>query len=356
MLASLLPGLRDLRAPLAAGYLWLAAGWLYFAPRLPASVNDAHGMLKDIYRVVDASSPVAVGVGLTFVAYMVGMLSTGLLTAPVRGMVYSILTVIRAVVLLLPGLLLLLIGRVADRLFSFTEEDHYVTDRLSLWPDRIGRKFSRAPITRAEKLVTRKISDKVLNNPDYRKWILDHLEEWNLREFVRQARKRRIYTRYELVMDDAILDKDKRLIKIREILSEDLAPGADEYAEALVRSVADVNRHARDLLDELKLVPERIVGDKPATYERWDRLSAEGEFRQGVVPPLIAIIAVLMVRGVLDWLSGLLAAVLPLAILYQGIGKEYAAQAQLMQTIEADVIQIDLLERLTAHNLYWWNP
>jgi hypothetical protein len=356
MLASLLPGLRDLRAPLAAGYLWLAAGWLYFAPRLPASVNDAHGVLKDIYRVVDVSSPIAVGVGLTFVAYMVGMLSTGLLTAPVRGMVYLILTVVRTVVLLLPGLLLLLIGRVADRFFSFTEEDYYVTDRVSLWPDRIGRKFSRAPITRAEKLVIRKISDKVLNDSTYRKWILGHLEEWNLREFVRQARKRQIYTRYELVMEDATLEKDKRLIKIREILSEDLAPGADEYAEALVSSVADVNRHARDLLDELKLVPERIVGDKPATYERWDRLSAEGEFRQGIVPPLIAIIAVLMVRGVLNWPSGLLAAVLPLAILYQGIGKEYAAQAQLMQTIEADVIQIDLLERLTAHNLYWWNP
>ena len=356
MLASLLPGLRDLRAPLAAGYLWLAAGWLYFAPRLPASVNDAHGVLKDIYRVVDVSSPVAVGVGLTFVAYMVGMLSTGLLTAPVRGMVSSILAVVRVVALFIVALLPFFIGWVADRLFSSPEEDYNVIDKLGVWADRVGRKFSRAPITRAEKLVTRRISDKVLRDPDYRKWILGHLEDWNLHEFVRQTRKRRIYTRYELVMDDPTLEKEKRLIKIREILSEDLGPGADEYAEALVRSVVEVHRHASDLLDELTLVPERIVGDKPATYERWDRLSAEGDFRQGIVPPLIAIIAVLMVRGVLNWPSGLLAAVLPLAILYQGIGKEYAAQAQLMQTIEADVIQIDLLERLTAHNLYWWNP
>ena len=57
MLASLLPGLRDLRAPLAAGYVWLAAGWLYFAPQLPASVNEADGVLKDIYRVADAGNP-----------------------------------------------------------------------------------------------------------------------------------------------------------------------------------------------------------------------------------------------------------------------------------------------------------
>jgi hypothetical protein len=75
MLLNLLPGLRDLRAPLAAGYLWLAAGWLYFAPELPASVNEAWGVLKDIYRVIQASSPVAVAAGLTFVAYVIGILS-----------------------------------------------------------------------------------------------------------------------------------------------------------------------------------------------------------------------------------------------------------------------------------------
>jgi hypothetical protein len=72
MLLNLLPGLRDLRAPLAAGYLWLTAGWLYFAPRLPNSVNDAQGVLKDVYRIVNASSPVAVATALTFVAYILG--------------------------------------------------------------------------------------------------------------------------------------------------------------------------------------------------------------------------------------------------------------------------------------------
>jgi hypothetical protein len=72
MLTNLLPGLRDLRAPLSAGYLWLAAGWLYFAPQLPASVENAQGVLKDIYRVVDASEFIAVLTGLSFVAYILG--------------------------------------------------------------------------------------------------------------------------------------------------------------------------------------------------------------------------------------------------------------------------------------------
>jgi hypothetical protein len=35
LLASLLPGLRDLRVPLAAGLMWLVVLWLSFYPDLP---------------------------------------------------------------------------------------------------------------------------------------------------------------------------------------------------------------------------------------------------------------------------------------------------------------------------------
>jgi hypothetical protein len=62
----------------------LAAGWLYLAPQLPASVNEAQGILEDIYRVVNASGPITVAAGLAFVAYLLGILSTGLLIRPIR--------------------------------------------------------------------------------------------------------------------------------------------------------------------------------------------------------------------------------------------------------------------------------
>jgi hypothetical protein len=35
MLTSILPGIRDLRAPLTAGYLWLLAAWIAFGDHLP---------------------------------------------------------------------------------------------------------------------------------------------------------------------------------------------------------------------------------------------------------------------------------------------------------------------------------
>lgn len=73
MLASLLPGVREIRAPLAAGYLWLFALWLALEP-FP-SAEEATGLEAAVIDLADAATPVAVGVVLSFVAYLVGSLS-----------------------------------------------------------------------------------------------------------------------------------------------------------------------------------------------------------------------------------------------------------------------------------------
>jgi hypothetical protein len=171
-------------------------------------------------------------------------------------------------------------------------------------------------------------------------------------------RARQGYT-YEWVKDKS-LDADEKRLRLTKALSEDLGEGDLASAEVLVRVVVDIDRHAVDLLNELNLVPERIIGDNPATYERWDRLSAEAEFRQAIVPPLFALMAVLVVRGTLSLWFGLLLAALPLIMLTQGIDKEHAAKAQLLQTLEADIVQVVPLQRLTTTDLHrhpadYWN-
>jgi hypothetical protein len=161
MLASLLPGLRDLRAPLAADYLWLAAGWLYFAPQLPASVNDADGVLKDIYRVAgvaDASNPVAIAAGLTFIAYLLGILLTGLLT-PLVSVIWTLLTlpiVLRAIAVDSID------GRIKERqqgihLAEFADDDLWasLTSRRR-WTTRADRKFD---------LLVERASTAILTDP-----------------------------------------------------------------------------------------------------------------------------------------------------------------------------------------------
>jgi hypothetical protein len=73
MLASLLPGVREIRAPLAAGYLWLFALWLALEP-FPTA-KEATGLEAAVIDLADAATPVAVAVVLSFVAYLVGSLS-----------------------------------------------------------------------------------------------------------------------------------------------------------------------------------------------------------------------------------------------------------------------------------------
>jgi hypothetical protein len=345
MLASLLPGLRDLRAPLAAGYLWLAAGWLYFAPQLPVSVNDADGVLKDIYRVAGASNPVAIAAGLTFIAYLLGILSTG----PLNRIVPIIWTLL-ILPIALTGIAIDSIGRRIKKrrqgghLTEFADDDLWASlTRRRLWTSTADRKLD---------LLTERASTAILTDPNHSDTFLEKLEERSIRRLVRRMDGFGVY-RYQILMDNPREDEEGKLVKLREMLAEDLHEGSKAAAVALFAAEVDVYGHLNEIDKELELVPERIVSEKPATYERWDRLVAEAEFRTAIVPPLFAIVAVLAGRGVLGWPLWLLAAIVPSVIYYQGVLKENAAEAQLIQTVEANVVQLTALERLSTADLHW---
>jgi hypothetical protein len=170
MLTNLLPGLRDLRAPLSAGYLWLAAGWLYFAPQLPSSVNDAQGVLKDIYRVIQASSPVTVAAGLTFAAYIIGIFFTGLLTGPIRQAVRWL-----PVFLFLP--LMSLLWNLSERWPMIDEKLEDLADSVERWRRLLFMLLSipLSPSKRIHTLVVDRISNKLVTDHEFRKVFLDQL-------------------------------------------------------------------------------------------------------------------------------------------------------------------------------------
>ncbi len=75
VLASVLPGLRQLRAPLAAGYLWLFAAGLALAELIPRPAAVQTGILRDIYDAAAVAGQSAIAVAATFTAYLVGVLS-----------------------------------------------------------------------------------------------------------------------------------------------------------------------------------------------------------------------------------------------------------------------------------------
>jgi hypothetical protein len=75
MLASLLPGLRDLRAPLAVGYLWFLFAWLIVGDRL-LDWAQSIPMAGDLQQLAGYAGKAST-LGLTaFAAYLVGSVLT----------------------------------------------------------------------------------------------------------------------------------------------------------------------------------------------------------------------------------------------------------------------------------------
>ena len=71
MLAGILPGLRDVRAPLAAGYLWLCFGWLIVSD----DVATAEGVVGRVVELGGVVTDAALAVAASFAAYLIGSLS-----------------------------------------------------------------------------------------------------------------------------------------------------------------------------------------------------------------------------------------------------------------------------------------
>jgi hypothetical protein len=71
MLANLLPGLRDVRAPLSAGCIWLLTLWLVLEDRVPTR-QQARGVWASLYRLGTVIGPTGVLAAGAFLAYLIG--------------------------------------------------------------------------------------------------------------------------------------------------------------------------------------------------------------------------------------------------------------------------------------------
>ncbi|MEV0538111.1 hypothetical protein [Kitasatospora sp. NPDC050463] len=71
MLMNLLPGLRELRTPLAVGYVWLVTIWLCAADHLP-SRDSATGVFASLYKGIGRLDQAALIAVASFCAYIIG--------------------------------------------------------------------------------------------------------------------------------------------------------------------------------------------------------------------------------------------------------------------------------------------
>jgi hypothetical protein len=79
VLANILPGIREIRAPLVAGYLWLATGWILIGG--PTSAASASGLGRALSALARVGGRGGVLAALSLGAYLVGVLSVAVTNA-----------------------------------------------------------------------------------------------------------------------------------------------------------------------------------------------------------------------------------------------------------------------------------
>jgi hypothetical protein len=88
VLASLLPGLRDVRTPLTVGYLWLVIGWVAVGDvRWLTDRPAEEGIVSQLFDIQTVIGRGAALAALSFLAYLLG----ALLTIPLEGRIGRVL-------------------------------------------------------------------------------------------------------------------------------------------------------------------------------------------------------------------------------------------------------------------------
>jgi hypothetical protein len=302
MLTSLLPGIRDLRAPLGAGYLWLVALGFILEPHVPDRA-DATGFMESIYRLADSLSVVGLGVAASFAAYLIGSLSMAMGTTPLQKLTPTSLVPEQAGTWnSLPSASLQALMHAArdarERLEALLAlSDTNLGAELQRWVEP-SQRFRR--VTAVDRLI-------------------------GLIRFRPRARSR------------------SRSRRVARLSHDSPAPPPPEAEQERILF--------RALVDDLDVVTTtRLLGRDPDLYSAIDRNRAEAEFRLAIIPPLLATGFVIGWR--LGALSGSLVAIGAVAfavgLLWDAIRHQRDANALLVDALSDGRVTSPTVDRLEA--------
>lgn len=287
--AGLLPGLRDIRAPLASGAIVLFAVAPAIEPRFPPQ-QDASGIPASLIALAEEVGPAGKAAAAAFSAYLLGSIIQGLpraVGAFARGASD-------------------LAGELEIRDTTHAElaayVQHIVDEKIS-HPEL--RKLFAGPPDEAE-------FDRLLSNTE--------LLGASWAQYAREYRGD----------DDEIFGRSE--------WDRGLAP----YAVHLVADRA---------IGELPLVKRRLIGKEPELFSEVDRLESEAELRSAISIPLLLLAIVLAVR--VDEMLGsslvILSFVLAVGILLaQGVRLRAEAQDALIGAILVERVSSGPLDQLLA--------
>jgi len=302
MLSNLLPGLRELRAPFAAGVLWVLAAWMAWEPHIPTEAM-ATGVASSVYRLRGLLQPVAAGAAAGFLAYLVGSLSVAISSDAIKSTfpVHITRERRRAFNTLSPAALHALYQTAAQK-----REDIEAVGELSS--------------LHVEETLIREVA------------ALDAMTQVPIRRLLRRAAN----------LLDSLLPRRRVDELRREIMRHAPASSVDERVDRLL---------VRRIVSELDAVSTvRLLGKEPDLYSAIDRHRAEVEFRVAVTPPLLALFVVVATRadGAVASLVLMIAGISSAAGLYwDALKQQRQSRSLLIDAASYGRVQFLALEDLT---------
>jgi hypothetical protein len=288
---NILPGLRELRAPLAAGYLWLLVLWLSLRPLVPPG-GHMSGVYRDVIELGAWGGKPAVVAASTFAAYVIGILS---LAATRRA-----------------GWIGLLVTNTWFR---------WVHPRY--WRERtIHNALDEAAMN--------KLGDRFLEDASFRESAMAYLDE---------ARKRAAGERRQLEphsLHSLLPDIDR---VEREALQ------SNRVRRQLLKLIVNVDGYVESSEGDIRYLEQRLIGKEDKVYDEFDRFMTEGDFRIGLFAPLALLCVVLAVRENGWWFCGL---IFPILLAYVGMESYSRGAEGLAFAVEAGRIDLPTLERLAT--------
>ncbi|GAA3827631.1 hypothetical protein ACFS5L_30465 [Streptomyces phyllanthi] len=316
VLASLLPGLRDLRTPLTVGYLWLICGWLWFRDALLRRAT-ARGPIADLYALDGVLPSATFLAALTFIAYFLGSIveldaAGARWIDPIRPNRASW-------------------EAVADRFrIRLDEGESLTTERyaaaIAAWnrtaPSRTAKRTTLRTNVSLEELREEQ-GFAALEAAHPRGWVLavdGEPESWTLVTIRGRRTIRHVHWRRSLT---------GRAVDWRgpELPLTDLTVrGLPSLALAALYA----------LRDELPDLATRLLIERPEVFDKYDRLLAEASIRINMFLPVTVLVSTLALRAHWLWWFGL---VMCVALLYQGLVQRSRAFAVVLDSVATRLIE-----------------
>lgn len=302
--SALIPGLREIRGPLLAGYLWILAIWLLLGDQLPNSQSNE--VFERLWKAGEAIGPIGRAAAISVVAYLIGALINGAIRSLV-GYLYTMAKI---------------------RAYQRRPDLHKSSDNDgSRW----------LPVS------------ELLENPDA-DWegfftlgpnstvimaMLANLERVELSGA--QAGVEGGVRHAEAVSDGPAYYK---LVAHRGETTVIAVPRSDQD---LVELTLPMFSSYSDILGKRSLLTTRLRELVPPTAAKIEQIDYEAGFRESLISPLVAVILIVGLHASLAWCALL---ILPSALLLQSHNLRNAATRELIDALRARTGTADL-EKIT---------